>query len=50
MAGGIAIAVQMAAPWINPRAAGPPRQHLDHKNEDQKTPVDRDAVAARSLA
>ncbi len=43
MAGGIAIAVQMASPWINPRAAVP-------TNPSDRAPVDGQAVGARSVA
>lgn len=42
MAGGIAIAVQMAAPWINPRALPSPQR--------QQTPTSDPTVATRSLA
>lgn len=41
MAGGTAIAVQMAAPWINPRAMRP---------RPQGTPTDDQTVGTRSLA
>lgn len=44
MAGGIAIAVQMAAPWINPRAM--PKR----RPQPESTPVGDQAIASRSMA
>jgi hypothetical protein len=44
MAGGIAIAVQMSAPWINPRVI--PARLV----RPQTSPADDQAVASRSLA
>ena len=43
MAGGIAIAVQMASPWINPRAATP-------VNPSDQALAGNQAVGARSVA
>ncbi|MCG8649088.1 MAG: serine/threonine protein kinase [Pirellulales bacterium] len=44
MAGGIAIAVQMAAPWINPRTVPPPTGPRDNQ------PANDPTVASRSVA